>query len=64
MDLARYLESSREYVGHVMSLEIFPCNDAERRHITKAFAPTHVNRQLGLPVVNCDYWDSGYEGIS
>jgi hypothetical protein len=64
LDLARYLLTSPEHADHVMELEIFPCNDGKRRHVKDAFASTDINRQLGLPVVNCDYWDSGYEGIS
>lgn len=64
LDLARYLLTSPEHADHVMGLEIFLCNDGKRRHVKDAFASTDINRQLRLPVVNCDYWDSGYEGTS
>ncbi|KAG1798994.1 uncharacterized protein HD556DRAFT_1440065 [Suillus plorans] len=59
MDLARYLiTSAQEHVTRVMGMEIFPCNNNERRHIKELFASTETNRALKLHVINCDYWDS------
>jgi hypothetical protein len=63
MDFARYLVSSPEHTHHVMQLGLFPCSDGRRRLIHEAFASTETNRVLGLPIVNCEYWDDGYEGI-
>ncbi|KAG0706644.1 hypothetical protein DFH29DRAFT_900624 [Suillus ampliporus] len=59
MDLARYLmTSAQEHVTRVMDMNLFPCSDGERRHIKELFASTDMNRQLKLPLVNCDYWES------
>jgi hypothetical protein len=63
LDLARYLMSSPEHTPRVMQLELFPCSDGRRRLIHEVFASTEINRQLGLPVVNCANWDFGPEGI-
>lgn len=63
-DLARYIAPLPSHANYIMDLKIFPCGDGVRRHIHEVFASTDVNRQLGLPVINWDNWDSSFEGIS